>query len=554
VTPYSYGPGIIGWPCVQLTYDIADAPTTNQTNVVSPTEYSYVDPLTSGITFTLNYETGDDADTGLLSAVCLVAEIGSTFYYWTGQAWQSFSWEDEWPAAWIIPTTGLSSQNGDPFSIYVPASAFEAIEFTDGTSIAWMVGCEESFVGAQSPIWTGFLGLYTQAAPVLTLVEPLGTVTTLTPTVGWSATFAEGAQTYYRYVVYDSPQNTANIPIDESDITITPADPAAVWDSTYLSSSTPSFVWSEGATYLMSDDTTIYYEYLQIIDTSGVVSEWASGTFTVAATYGSAPTLTVTAGTDPTTEMAAPYLSMTGSDDWASGVKAQFQGNYGVGGAYIDSIMNPVTPTESGSNADASTYDLSAPFNVAVTFQGRYYYTSGKQTYFTPWSDPVTLESGVPSLYWWIVPPGAPEDAMKLYRLPSSGSSTSSSSDVATPTTPAMPSNMVASILIEQWEQMGIFRAFGKSNAIIVHGDLWNPEFDLDLYFESTDAWDQFDSIRANQTAILLKSDMEGSTYWVTLGPDLNPGIVSRTARQSNPTRGLTVHCTPTDPDLTTLY
>lgn len=42
-----------------------------------------------------------------------------------------------------------------------------------------------------------------------------------------------------------------------------------------------------------------------------------------------------------------------------------------------------------------------------------------------------------------------------------------------------------------------------------------------------------------------MKSDMEGSIYWVTLGSDFNPGILRETGRHNAPKRTVVVHCTP---------
>jgi len=55
-----------------------------------------------------------------------------------------------------------------------------------------------------------------------------------------------------------------------------------------------------------------------------------------------------------------------------------------------------------------------------------------------------------------------------------------------------MPGNLEASIIIDDLEQLGTFRPFGKSTAIMVHGDVWGDEFDLNLFFQTSAAWAQF--------------------------------------------------------------
>jgi hypothetical protein len=43
---------------------------------------------------------------------------------------------------------------------------------------------------------------------------------------------------------------------------------------------------------------------------------------------------------------------------------------------------------------------------------------------------------------------------------------------------------------------------------------------------------------------------MEGTRWWVTMGGDMNAGIIKEAGRKKNPKRGLTIHCTPDDPFL----
>ena len=93
-----------------------------------------------------------------------------------------------------------------------------------------------------------------------------------------------------------------------------------------------------------------------------------------------------------------------------------------------------------------------------------------------------------------------------------------------------------------------MFRPFGKSTASFIHGDLWADEFDLALYFENSEDFANFKAIRELQGEVLLKSDMEGNEYWVTMGPDFNAGVLRETGRQTNPIRTVYVHCAPTDP------
>jgi hypothetical protein len=218
--------------------------------------------------------------------------------------------------------------------------------------------------------------------------------------------------------------------------------------------------------------------------------------------------------------------------------------------------VDPGADAESGTAA--SDYDLSVPFNVPVWYRVRTLMTingfsaSGinypAQQYTSPWSNTVEVTPGPTSNRWWVIPPSDPTAAMALYRLRATGAAGSGTS-LQTPAQPPSPQGLTTSIAFDEQEQLGIFRGFGRKTAIVVHGDIWAPEFDLSLYFESDAEFDAFQAIRDLQDGVLLKSDMDGSYYWVTLGPDFNRGILRETGRMSNPKSGLTVHCTPTDPE-----
>ena len=90
-------------------------------------------------------------------------------------------------------------------------------------------------------------------------------------------------------------------------------------------------------------------------------------------------------------------------------------------------------------------------------------------------------------------------------------------------------------------------RPFGKATATVVHGQMLAEEFDLAIYFEDTAEFEAFDAIRDLQETVLLKSDMEGATYWVALGSARPAAIISESQRHTITKRGLSIHCTPVD-------
>lgn len=231
----------------------------------------------------------------------------------------------------------------------------------------------------------------------------------------------------------------------------------------------------------------------------------------------------------PTPVNPAYYAWTVGG--WIGLSSAQFQADYGDGNGFQDILDDLATIT----NQASVVYDRGGPFNIPIAYRVRSYVPSfNGQPYASLWSNTVSGLT-VPSTNWWIVPPTKLNSSLKLHRLPSSSTS-------------AMPSGLSASIVIDEPEQQGVFRPFGKSTAVVIHGDMWAEEFDLDLYFETPAEWAAFKAIREMQSVVLLKSDMEGTRYWVTLGPSRPAGIASRSARQVAPTRGLSIHCTPTDP------
>jgi hypothetical protein len=115
---------------------------------------------------------------------------------------------------------------------------------------------------------------------------------------------------------------------------------------------------------------------------------------------------------------------------------------------------------------------------------------------------------------------------------------------------PAIPAGLSGSLIIDEPEQQGRFNGFGRKNAVVIHGDLWSEEFVLNAYFDSDTDFQAFRAIRALQAPVLLKSDMLGDLYWVTLGGARPTAILSESDRRLNPKRGMSIQCIPADPVL----
>jgi hypothetical protein len=124
----------------------------------------------------------------------------------------------------------------------------------------------------------------------------------------------------------------------------------------------------------------------------------------------------------------------------------------------------------------------------------------------------------------------------------SSSSAAASTSPIAT-----TPGQSAASIIIDKAMQQGVSRAFGRATAQVRYGDLWAEEFDLGMYFATDADFEDFNTIRERAVTLLLKSDMLGKTYWVSLGGERPDTILRAGDRQENPRHGLSMHCTPVD-------
>lgn len=503
---------------VVFSYHVADAP--SAPTLVAPAPNAQIDAFDAGVIFTGIYN-APSADTGSLAAVSLSIDGGTN--WWDGTDFTSGT------QIWVTPTTGAGVASGGTFTIAVPAGV---IPDTGATVLyPWTMACKESFFGLNGPDAPN--GSFSSVVPpTLVFVSPVGDVNDLTPTVSWTPTIPYGGvQENYRALIYTTPQT----------ITGVSGPPAGfIYDSgvvdTHVSGDTSFTVPSDTLHSIKN-----YYLYLQIVNSVGLVpSIWTPDTFTVELISTNTVTLAALSDHEPNTGIPAPRLTMamSGSDDLET---AWFQGDYVGDGSWLDLIGGLGTVTDGG----CITWDLGCPFNAPLSYRVRGAGTIGGEQYVTAWSETATLPE-IPSYQWATIAPTNLAGSMELHRLPSSASSPTD--EIASPTTPAMPGSMAASFISDEWEQMGVFHPFGKSTATIVHGDIWESDFSLDLFFMNPTEWNAFRAIRELQKVVLIKSDMEGTVYWVTLGPDLNPGILSEVERQRSPSRGLTVACTPTDP------
>lgn len=510
----SVGPG--GPGLVTLSYHTADAP--SAPILRAPSNGVFIDTNGQGVTFQGTYQ-APSGDTGVLFGVALRVVISGVNHWWNGTDFSSTT------PIFRPPDTGVAALNNENFTVVIPPGV---LSDAGSPVYSWSMACSESLFNLQGP-YAANLSFTAVVPPTATITSPTGTISTTTPTISWTNTTPGGTQQSYRYLIYDTAQVMG--------VAGAAVPGGAIYDSGVVASASTSFTLPGGLLHSVND----YFGYLMIVNSAGSIpSLWASDPFTVAIQSANTVTLTATSSTDPVTGMPAPQLvmHMTGADALSF---AWFQGDYGNG---FEDIVAGLQPISGGA---ATVYDLGAPFNVAISYRVRAAGVITGNQEVTAWSTTATMAApGVQSKNWWVVVPTALGTSVQISRLPATASSSSSSGQ--TITQPPMPgTGLTASLAVEEWEQQGVFRGFGRSNAVVVHGDIWNPEFDLAVYFLDPASFNSFSDIRETQEVVLLKSDMEGSIYWVTFGPDFNPGIVRETQRHKAPKRSLVVHCTPTD-------
>lgn len=137
----------------------------------------------------------------------------------------------------------------------------------------------------------------------------------------------------------------------------------------------------------------------------------------------------------------------------------------------------------------------------------------------------------LPPTQGWLTDPLDPTTAVPLRRLKSSGSSAAPGSVSFQDTTT---------------EEMGIFYAFGRPNAIIQRGTIQAPTFTLSFLLYGYAERDALDALRTSGHVLLFRSDM-GDAFYIVLGPDLTRSILRDSARVTNPLTAISVACTVTD-------
>lgn len=459
--------------------------------LTSPLPSAVVD-LQRGWIFGWTYYTGGSApETGYQ----LRQKIGAGAYtYWNAVG---FGWSSS-------PVTNSPSNNG--FAV-IPAS-----RFTDGNSYDWSVASVDT--GGVGPFASDST-VIAAASPRVTLLAPFGSYTTNgTPTVMWTTTFAAGeTQSALRVATYSLAQYSAP--------GFVPFSGPSLDDSGIVSSSASTYTIVQSL-----PNGAVCRVYVTVWQ--GPDSAYGTDTsdFTMTITAPSAPMISAVASTNPTS--GAPAVAVTVLDTGTGGLAAA---SIVVGrgdGTYLTNA-SLAAPHAIAPHSTTVLYDHETPDLRSYSYTAWAVSAGGIFSASSGWSVPVVVNNA--GFYMWI--PSNPDGAIKLHLA-----SRVSSASVA--------SGGDAVLVINRPEDQGVFKPFGRSDSVVVRGDMRDEEFDLTLVFLNNVEWNAFEAIRNQQRTVCVRTDMSNKIYYVALGETRNVAILRGDRLDpAGPIRQLTITCTP---------
>lgn len=272
---------------ITVTYTVVDAPlVVNQL----PANNSTVDVWNDGVTFQWLYEPQTDSGTQIWVAL-RIQTLGGQYLWWGGSAF------DKTAEFFLMPYT--------TFDLTVPAHVLQ-----NAGVYAWSVRCVESLAEVESqysPDWI----FVSPAAPVVTIATPSGYTSILPPVVSWSEVLTQDTsitpvvQTGYRVLVYEQGTTLAS----GFELPFTPSGSAfagTLYDSG-LVSGTDLICYTDPWPYVQQN---IYVAFVLVVETNGVMSNWASSLFIADHLAPTAPSLCVV---DPNGNNVR-YILVTGND------------------------------------------------------------------------------------------------------------------------------------------------------------------------------------------------------------------------------------------------
>jgi hypothetical protein len=249
-------------PSVTFTARVADAP--NAPTLTGPANAAVIDTNAVGVTFTWTYNPGTDSGSQNAYALAIQQDSGA-YQYWnagTSSLGGSIVWN--------------TSSSG---SVVIPAA-----KLADGHTYNWKVATQESFYSLQGP-FSSPDSITAVAQPTVTITAPTGTIATATPTVTWTDSLTSSStQTSYRVVVYTLAATLAG--------GFVPGSTVGTVDTGVVASASTSVALTGGNALPQGS----WVVYVQIVESAGPTSPWASSAFTISFPPPATPSLTATPG------------------------------------------------------------------------------------------------------------------------------------------------------------------------------------------------------------------------------------------------------------------
>ena len=325
-------------------------------------------------------------------AFSLVSEAPPNSPVLTSPANSSYADASTFTPAWTYsPSNAVGGQTGwqlrlkvsgaSAYSYWnVGTSAFQSTPITNSGSIESYLLPSGAISNGHTYDWSvanqdaGGLGNFAsdftftaQAAPVVTVTAPSGSIHQTDPTVAWSATFPSGAgQTKYQVRSFTAAQYGGG--------GFNPASSAAFDDSGLVGGAATSY---QLATQLVPG--VAYRSYVNLTETGSETNAFdAFGSYTAAIDLPPTPTITATATTDPTTGCPMIQLQVRCGLNLLSAVDASFE--TGIGSF----VGTNATLTQSSTKSLDGAYSLEMDCSgTSPSAAGSGYYAVEPSTQYT---------------------------------------------------------------------------------------------------------------------------------------------------------------------------
>jgi hypothetical protein len=188
--------------------------------------------------------------------------------------------------------------------------------------------------------------------------------------------------------------------------------------------------------------------------------------------------------------------------------------------------------------------DYESPFNIPLLYRARVWAVEFTQNIPSLWTSPSVPINILSNNYYLVDPITSGPDAngslgvCQLRRIQPQSAATSVGK---------------ASLSQLQVEAQGVFYGLGRTDVVVVSGDLYDTEFDIAALFMNDADFKTFTALRARQVPLLLKSDLfTGETTYIKLGATIPVTTLHAQNRRQSPMRAVSFHCypvlMPTDP------